>query len=203
VAYVVGLTGGIGSGKSTVLSMLAARGATVIDADAIVHELQRSGTPVFAAMIDGFGEEIVGADGELDRPKVASIVFGDPEKLKQLNAIVHPEVGKEVLRLLEGAGDEGIVVIDIPLLTENTRAERGLRSIVVVDVAPQTQLDRAVARGGDRADVEKRMASQADRETRLGLADHVVNNDGTLDALEAQVDELWTKLQAEAEAART
>ncbi|MEX2394535.1 MAG: dephospho-CoA kinase [Actinomycetota bacterium] len=198
MAHVVGLTGGIGSGKSTVLAMLAERGATVIDADAIVHELQRSGTDVFKAMVSTFGDEIVGPDGELDRPKVASIVFNDPEQLKQLNAIVHPEVGKVVLERLASAGEHGIVVIDIPLLTENTRAERGLRSVVVVDVSPSTQVERAVARGGDRPDVESRIASQASREDRLQLADHVIDNEGSLSGLQRQVDELWSKLVAEA-----
>jgi dephospho-CoA kinase len=197
MAYVVGLTGGIGSGKSTVLQMLADRGATAIDADAIVHELQRSGTEVFEAMVNEFGTDIVGPDGELDRPRVASIVFGDPEKLKKLNEIVHPAVGKVVLQRLADAAD-GVVVIDIPLLTENTRAERGLREVIVVDVSPQTQLERAVARGGDPEDVRSRIASQARREDRLVLADYVIDNEGSLEALEKQVDEVWRELQEKA-----
>jgi dephospho-CoA kinase len=198
VAYVVGLTGGIGSGKSTVLALLEKRGAVVIDADAIVHELQRSGTGVFAAMVDAFGDEIVAPEGSLDRKKVASIVFSDPEKLKRLNDIVHPEVGREVLERLELAGEHGIVVIDIPLLTENTRAERGLQRVVVVDVSPNTQVRRAVARGADAEDVKARMASQASREARLALADHVIDNEGTLASLEEQVDGLWDSLLEEA-----
>lgn len=200
MAYVVGLTGGIGSGKSTVLAMLERRGATVIDADAIVHELQRPGTDVFAAMVEAFGEEIVAPEGTLDRKKVASIVFSDPEKLKQLNAIVHPEVGREVLERLERAGEDGIAVIDIPLLTENTRAERGLQKIIVVDVSPQTQVERAVARGSVAEDVRARMASQATREQRLALADHVLDNEGSVEALEKQVDELWQTLLLESRA---
>jgi dephospho-CoA kinase len=194
MAYVVGLTGGIGAGKSTVLDMLAKRGAVVIDADAIVHDEQRAGKPVFNAMVEAFGPEIVGPDGELDRPKVASIVFNDPEKLKQLNAITHPAVGKEVLRRLTEAGEDGIVVIDIPLLTENTRSERGLQAVIVVDVHPDTQLDRAVTRGADADDAKKRMAAQATRDERLTLADHVLDNEGSLEALEKQVDELWERL---------
>ena len=200
MAYVVGLTGGIGSGKSTVLSLLEKRGATVIDADAIVHDLQRPGTEVFAKMVEAFGDGIVAANGTLDRKKVASIVFSDAEKLKQLNGIVHPEVGREVLERLERAGEGGIVVIDIPLLTENTRAERGLQKVIVVDVSPATQVARAVARGADAADVEARMASQASREERLALADHVVNNEGSLEALSDQVDQLWQTLLEEAKA---
>jgi dephospho-CoA kinase len=200
VAYVVGLTGGIGSGKSTVLSLLAKRGATVIDADVIVHESQRAGMPVFNEMVEAFGPGIVGPGGELDRKKVAAIVFGDEEKLKQLNAIVHPEVGREVLSRLESAGDDGVVVIDIPLLTENTRAERGLQHVVVVDVSPQTQLRRAVARGASAEDVQARMASQATREERLALADHVIDNEGSIEQLERQVGELWQTLLEAAKA---
>jgi len=194
MAYVVGLTGGIGSGKSTVLAMLSARGAIVIDADSIVHDLQRAGEPVFDAMVEAFGSEIVGSDGELDRPKVASIVFNDAEQLKRLNAIVHPAVGTEVLRLLGTAGESDVVVIDIPLLTENTRAERGLREVIVVDVPVETQVSRAVARGGVEDDVRARIASQASRDDRLALADRVLDNSGGLDELERQVDVLWKEL---------
>jgi dephospho-CoA kinase len=200
MAYVVGLTGGIGSGKSTVLAMLSKRGAIVVDADAIVHELQRSGEPVFDEMVEAFGPEIIGPDGELDRPKVASIVFNDPEQLKRLQAITHPAVGKEVLRLLGEAGEHDVVVIDIPLMTETSRAERGLKDIIVVDVDPKTQVVRASARGGDPDDVRQRMAAQATREDRLKLADHVLNNEGTIEDLERQVDELWAELLEKAKA---
>ncbi len=203
MAYIVGLTGGIGSGKSTVLAMLAEHGATVIDADAIVHELQRPGTEVFDAMVAAFGDGIVASDGTLDRPAVADIVFNDEDKLKELNAIVHPAVGKEVLERLQSAGEEGIVVIDIPLLTENTRAERGLQEVVVVDVAPETQVARAVGRGNDEADVRSRMAKQATREERLALADRVIDNEGTIEHLRLQVDRLWDDLVAAAKAVRT
>jgi dephospho-CoA kinase len=198
MAYVVGLTGGIGSGKSTVLAMLAEHGAIVIDADAIVHELQRAGEPVFDAMVAEFGPEIVGADGELDRPKVAEIAFATPERTKRLNDIVHPAVGKAVLEKLASAGEDDVVVIDIPLLTENTRAERGLQKVIVVDVTPDTQLERAVARGGAPDDVRARMSRQASREDRLKLADHVLDNEGSVEMLEKQVDELWVELKKQA-----
>lgn len=198
MAYVVGLTGGIGSGKSTVLEMLQRRGAIVIDADAIVHELQRPGTEVFDAMVEAFGEGIVAPDGTLDRPVVAAIVFNDESELERLNEIVHPAVGKEVLERLAAAGQDAIVVIDIPLLTENTRKERRLEKVIVVDVSPETQVERAVARGASESDVRARIASQATRHERLALADHVIDNEGSLEALEAQVDELWSKLSAEA-----
>lgn len=198
MAYIVGLTGGIGSGKSTVCRMLAEHGATIIDADAIVHELQRAGTEVFDAMVAEFGDGIVGADGELDRPKVGSIVFNDEEQRKKLEAIVHPAVGKEVLERISKAGEDGIVIVDIPLLHENTRAERGLRSVIVVDAPVETQVERAVARGGVEDDVRNRVAAQSTREGRLSLADHVLDNSGSVDALQTQVDALWEKLLAEA-----
>jgi dephospho-CoA kinase len=199
VAYIVGLTGGIGSGKSTVLAMLASRGAIVIDADAIVHELQRSGSEVFDAMVAAFGPEIVGADGELDRPKVSSIVFSDPEQLKLLNSIVHPAVGKEILERLGNAGEDDVVVIDIPLLTENTRAERGLQKVIVVDVPEEVQVQRAVARGGQtESDIRARMAKQASREDRRAMADIVIDNAGSLADLEPQVDALWKELASDA-----
>ena len=201
MAYVVGLTGGIGSGKSTALSMLAERGAVVIDADAIVHDLQRSGEPVFDAMVEEFGQQIVGPDGELDRPKVAQVAFSDEAKTKKLNEIVHPAVGKVVLERLAAASTDDIVVIDIPLLTENTRAERGLQKVIVVDVSPQTQLDRAVARGAKPEDVRARMAAQSSREERLKLADHVLDNEGDVASLEKQVAELWETLLREAKEA--
>lgn len=196
--YIVGLTGGIGSGKSTVLEMLAARGAIVIDADVIVHELQRAGEPVFDAMVEEFGAEIVGDDGELDRPRVAEIAFADPAKTKRLNEIVHPAVGKVVLSKLASAGENDVVVIDIPLLTETTRAERGLQKVIVVDVAPKTQFERAVARGSNPDDVRARMKAQATRADRLMLADVVLDNEESLEALEKQVDELWAELRREA-----
>lgn len=200
MAYVVGLTGGIGSGKSTVLAMLAEHGATVIDADAIVHDLQRPGTEVFDAMVEAFGEGILAADGTLDRAAVAAIVFNDADQLQRLNAIVHPAVGTEILQRLEAAGEHGVVVIDIPLLTENTRAERGLQRVIVVDVSPQTQVERAVARGGEEADVRARMAKQSTRDERLAMADHVIDNEGTLERLRRQVDALWTELEEAARA---
>jgi dephospho-CoA kinase len=199
VAYIVGLTGGIGSGKSTVLAMLAKRGAIVIDADAIVHELQEPGTEVFQKMVDVFGDEIVGPDGRLDRPKVAALVFSDEAKRKQLNEIVHPAVGVVVAERLANA-DDSIVVIDVPLMAESPpRPERTYREVIVVDAIPEKQLARLIDRGMDEDDAKARMAAQAERDERLKLADHVIDNNGDFADLERQVDELWSKLEAAAE----
>ncbi len=198
MAYIVGLTGGIGSGKSTVLAMLAERGAIVIDADAIVHELQEPGTEVFQKMVEAFGEDIVGPDGRLDRPKVASIVFSDEASRKQLNEIVHPAVGTVVAERMANAGDS-IVVIDVPLMAESPpRPERTYRDVIVVDASPETQLERLTGRGMDESDAKARMAAQASREDRLKIADHVIDNNGDIQSLGRQVDELWAKLEAAA-----
>jgi dephospho-CoA kinase len=195
VAYLVGLTGGIGSGKSTVCALLAARGAIVVDADAIVHELQEPGTDVFNDMVQAFGPDIIGPDGRLDRPKVAAVVFSDEDKRKQLNDIVHPRVGEVVAERLASAGPEDIVVIDVPLMAESQRSGRTYGTVIVVDAKSKTQLERLVARGMDADDARSRMAAQASREDRLKLADHVVSNDGSPEDLERQVDELWPKLK--------
>ncbi len=195
MAYVVGLTGGIGSGKSTVSAMLAARGAIVIDADAIVHELQRSGTDVFNEMVDALGAEIVGADGELDRPKVASIVFGDPEKRGLLTSIVWPRVGERVIAALAEAPDDAIVILDVPLMAETPHgSRRNAQKVIVVDASRESQLRHLADKGVTREQAESRMAAQASREERLGIADHVIDNDGSLEELQRQVNELWTKL---------
>ena len=189
---VVGLTGGIGSGKSTVSTLLAAKGAVVVDADAITRELQEPGTPVFVAMVERFGPGIVGPDGGLDRPAVADIVFGDPEALKDLNAIVHPAVGAEImLRMAELADGDAIVVLDVPLMVESKNAYP-VAGLLVVDVDPELAVRRLVEQRGMREpDVRARMARQATREERLERADFVIHNDGGLDDLTAQVDAAW------------
>lgn len=188
---VVGLTGGIGSGKSTVAALLAERGAVVVDADAITRELQAPGTPVFQAMVDRFGPGIV-ADGQLDRGAVADIVFSDPQALADLNAIVHPAVGAEIVRRMEAlAGTDELVVLDVPLMVES---ERGYPAagLVVVDVDPEVAVRRLVEHRGMReADVRARMASQASRAERLARSDRVIDNSGTLDDVRRQVDDVW------------
>jgi dephospho-CoA kinase len=191
----IGLTGGIGSGKSTVSARLAHHGATVIDADAITRELQQPGTDVFDAMVERFGDAIVAPDGTLDRQAVADIVFGDPAALADLNAIVHPAVGAEIARRLEVAAvaGGGVVVLDVPLLVETGRDDMAM--LVVVDVDPEVAVRRLVRRRGMREeDVRARMARQAPREERLAKADHVLDNSGALEDLHAQVDALWARL---------
>lgn len=187
----VGLTGGIGSGKSTVSAMLARRGAVIIDADALTHELQRSGTPVFEAIVDRFGTGIVTPEGELDRPALAALVFGDPDELADLNAIVHPAVGAEIMtRMAAEADTDHVVVLDVPLLVESGRSD--MAGLVVVDVATDLAIERlAGQRGVSKADARARMSRQASREARLAVADRVVDNNGTREDLERQVEALW------------
>lgn len=193
----VGLTGGIGSGKSTVSGHLAERGAVVIDADAIVKELQQPGQPVLAAMVERFGDGILAEDGSLNRPAVAEIVFGDADALKDLNGIVHPAVNTEIRRRIEDAAavDGSIVVLDIPLLAEAVQAGRAtypLSGMLVVDVPVETQVERLVAhRGFDAEDARRRIDAQISREDRLALADRVVDNSGTPAQLADGVGELW------------
>ncbi|MEN9804768.1 MAG: dephospho-CoA kinase [Actinomycetota bacterium] len=187
----VGLTGGIGSGKSTVSERLARRGAVILDADAITREVQQPGSPLLTELANAFGARVLADDGSLDRAAVAKIVFEDPEALKKLNAIVHPAVGREMnARILAERTTDHVVVLDIPLLTENPR--EGLQGRIVVDVPVETQLERLVAhRGFDEADARARIARQATREDRLKTADFVIDNSGAPEALEAQIDRLW------------
>jgi dephospho-CoA kinase len=192
----IGLTGGIGSGKSTVSALLAAHGAVVIDADAITREVQEPGTKVFAAMVERFGDGIVAPDGRLDRQAVADIVFTDPGALRDLTDIVHPAVGAEIARRLEEQqGTDHVVILDVPLLVESGRDD--LVALVVVDVDPEVAVQRLVGQRGMREeDARARMANQVSREDRLAKADHVIDNSGSLDDLTARVAELWPRLAA-------
>jgi dephospho-CoA kinase len=187
----IGLTGGIGSGKSTVSAALAARGAVVIDADAIVHELQAPGQPVLAAMVERFGTEILDEAGALRRQVVADIVFGDPAALADLGMIVHPAVHAEIeARLAAEVGTDHVVILDVPLLVESGRSD--MAGMIVVDVDPELAIARLVEhRGFSEADARARVARQASREERRARADVVLDNAGTLDELLAQVDDAW------------
>ena len=187
----IGLTGGIGAGKSTVSAALADRGAVVIDADLITRELQEPGQPVLDAMVARFGEGIVDADGRLRRQAVADIVFNDPEALSDLNGIVHPAVGAEIAaRLGREAGTDHVVILDVPLLVESGRDD--LAALLVVDVDPELAVRRLVEhRGFDEADARARMSRQASREDRLAKADFVVRNDGSRADLDAEIDKAW------------
>ena len=186
----VGLTGGIGSGKSTVSLMLADRGAIIIDGDAIARALQRSGTAVFASMVERFGD-VVGIDGELDRAKIATLVFSDAQALTDLNKIVHPAIGVEMLRRISELKDtDAIVILDFPLLAESPR--KGLSGVIVVDVNTQLAIERVVRdRGMKASDVQARIDKQASREDRLAIADLVIDNSGSFEDLVRQVDAAW------------
>ena len=192
----VGLTGGIGSGKSTISSLLEGKGAIIIDADAIVREVQLPGSPVLTELAEKFGTSVLATDGSLDRQAVANIVFTDPDALKALNAIVHPAVGKEMnRRMIEQRTTDHVVVLDIPLLTENPR--EGLQGKIVVDVPVEVQVERLVKfRGFDEADARARISRQATREQRLATADFVVDNSGDLADLQPQIDKLWQWLNS-------
>ena len=189
---VIGLTGGIGSGKSTVSALLAARGAVVVDADAIVRDVQQPGTPVFDAMVERFGPGMVAADGTLDRAAVADLVFSDTDALADLNAIVHPAVGAEIVRRLQELEEtDEVVILDVPLMVESKNAYP-VAGLLVVDVDPEVALERLVAHRGMREDdVRARMGRQASRDERVARADRVIDNSGTPDDLVAQVDAAW------------
>ncbi|MEU8139588.1 dephospho-CoA kinase [Streptodolium elevatio] len=193
----VGLTGGIGSGKSEVSRRLAAYGAVVVDSDLIAREVVEPGTPGLAALVAEFGADILAADGTLDRPKLGSLVFADKDRLAALNAIVHPLVGARADELRAAAAEDAVLVNDVPLLAEN-RLEKLYDLVVVVDASPETQLDRLVRlRGMTAQDARNRMAAQATRADRLAIADVVVDNDGPIEALEPQLRALWERLTGE------
>jgi dephospho-CoA kinase len=198
----VGLTGGIGSGKSEVSRRLAALGAVVIDADQVAREVVEPGTAGFDRVVEEFGRDVVRADGTLDREAIGRIVFADPDRLAALNAIVHPLVGDRIaarMAQVERDRPDAVVVYDVPLLVENDLAGR-YDVVVVVAAAPQTQLRRLVEqRGMSEADARARIAAQASLEAKLAVADIVVDNDGTLAALDARVKQVWADLVARAE----
>jgi dephospho-CoA kinase len=189
----VGLTGGVGSGKSTVARLLAEHGAVIIDADAIAREVVEPGTPGFAAVVEAFGSEMVGADDRLDRAKLAGIVFGDDEKRARLNAIVHPLVGQRTVELAAAAPPDAVVVYDIPLLVEGNMAT-GFELVVVVEADRDLRIARLGERGMAEQDARERMAAQASDEQRRAVADVVVENNASLDDLKSAVDELWELL---------
>lgn len=194
----VGLTGGIGAGKSEVARLLVSYGAVLVDADLIAREVVAPGTEGLAAVVAEFGTDVLTPDGALDRPRLGAIVFTDEERRKALNAIVHPLVARRSALLQQAAGEDAIVVHDVPLLAENGLAPR-YDAVIVVDASPATQLDRLVRlRGMTEEEARARMAAQATREERLAVADVVIDNDGPLPALEPQVRAAWHTLTASA-----
>jgi dephospho-CoA kinase len=212
VTRVVGLTGGIGTGKSTVAELLRGLGAVVIDADAIVHELQAAGTPLLARIREAFGEGILRPDGALDRAALGKLVFSDPAARKRLNDLVHPAVGAEMGRRLAAARDAGaaLIVLDIPLLLEGraARARGEVRGPTASDLAPEVilvyareeqQIERQVARDGATPDhARQRVAAQMPIEEKRRLADHVIDNSGALADTERQVKALYEALTRDA-----
>jgi dephospho-CoA kinase len=189
----VGLTGGIGSGKSTVAEMLRARGAVVIDSDVLAREVVEPGTPGFDAVRTAFGSDVV-SEGRLDRTTLAAIVFADPDRRAVLEAIVHPEVARRAAEIVAAhAGTDAVVVLDSPLLIETGR-HRDVELVIVVSAEPETQIGRLVARGMDEADARARLAAQMPLAEKAEVADVVLDNEGSLEDLEGQVDRLWADL---------
>ena len=194
----MGLTGGIGSGKSAVSARLAARGALVIDSDVLAREVVAAGTDGLAEVVKAFGDDVLAPDGELDRPAVGRIVFGDEAARRTLEAIIHPRVRARAAELEAAAPADAVVVHDIPLLVETGQVDR-FDVVLVVDVPVDVQLERLTTqRGMTEAEAKQRIASQASREDRLAVAGLVVDNSGTLDDLDRRIAEVWDGLQARA-----
>jgi len=193
----VGVTGGIGSGKSTVARMLVERGAVVIDADAIAREVVEPGKPALAALVEAFGPEILQADGSLDRAGLAERAFVTPETRKQLEGITWPAIGEEFFRQVAAAPPDGIVVHDVPLLVEGTRRD-DYGVVIVVEAPKEIRLARLEERGVARDDAERRMEHQATDEQRRAVATWVIDNSADHAHLEKQVDEIWPELEKKA-----
>ncbi|MEU1814332.1 dephospho-CoA kinase [Streptomyces roseifaciens] len=191
----VGLTGGIGAGKSEVSRLLASYGAVIVDSDRIAREVVEPGTPGLAAVVAEFGEAVLTPEGALDRPRLGAVVFADPDRLAALNAIVHPLVRARSAELEAAAAPDAVVVHDVPLLAENGLAPL-YDLVLVVDAGTETRLDRLVRlRGMTPDEARARMAAQATREDRLAVADVVIDNDGPVEALRHQVEKVWDELR--------
>ena len=192
----VGLTGGVASGKSTVSAILAELGAVVIDADLLAREVVAPGTEGLAAVVEEFGADVLGADGGLDRPRLGALVFGDPERRRALEAIIHPRVRARAAEIEAAAPADAVVVHDIPLLAETGQAA-SFEAVVVVDVPVEVQVDRMVRiRGMSEAGARARIRAQADRDARLAIATYVVENTGDLDELRARVEEVYRTIES-------
>lgn len=189
----IGLTGGIGAGKSTVGAAFARRGAIVVDADALAREAVAPGTPGLAQVVAEFGRDVLLPDGSLDRAAMAGLVFSDAAALARLNAIVHPRVAAASQALIEAADPDAVVVYDVPLLVENGLAD-GFDLVVVVEAPQDVRRARLLDRGMQGTDVDARMAVQATDEQRRAVADFVIDNGGDPAATEAQVAAVWQQL---------
>jgi dephospho-CoA kinase len=188
----IGLTGGIGSGKSTVAALLAEHGAVNVDADRIAREVVEAGTPGLAAVVAEFGEQVLAADGSLDRPTLAAVVFADPAARARLDAVVHPLVRVRAAELVAAAPPDAVVVQDVPLLVETGQAA-SYDLVLVVRADVEERVRRLVGRGLTAEDARARIASQATDEQRAAVADVVISNDGGRDDLAAQVDRFWAE----------
>ena len=197
----IGLTGGIGSGKSAVAERLAALGAVVLDGDKAARAVVEPGTPGLAMIVESFGPGVLRPDGSLDRARLAGIVFSDETARGKLNAITHPLIHRHIRAGEEAAvkagGPDTIIVHDIPLLAEGQRSA-GFDVVIVVDVPPELQVSRLAGRGMPEDQARARMAAQATREQRLAIADIVIDNSGPLDDLDRRVGEVWTELVSRA-----
>ena len=191
----MGLTGGIGAGKSTVARMLATRGAVVVDSDALAREVVAPGTPGLAEIVETFGPGVLQADGSLDRPGLGRIVFNDPDALRRLEQITHPRIQAESARLIADAeaGGAPVVIHDIPLMVESG-AQATFESVIVVEAPDALRLDRLEQRGLPREQALERMKAQATNEQRRAAATYLIINDGTEAELSARVDEVWRAL---------
>ena len=188
----IGLTGGIGSGKSTVAGLLAARGARIVDADRIAREVVEPGTPGLEAVVAAFGQEVLSPEGALDRPALAAVVFADPDARHRLDGIVHPLVRARATDLVAAAPPDAVVVQDVPLLVETGQAG-SYDLVLVVEADLDTRVRRLVGRGLAEEDARARIAAQASDEQRRAVADVVLDNSGSVEDLEAQVDRFWAE----------
>jgi dephospho-CoA kinase len=192
----VGLTGGIGAGKSTVAERLRVRGAVIIDADEVARAVVEPGEPAFDALVERFGSDIIGPDGRLDRAALAKLAFADDTARTALDEITHPAIGTEFTRRMMRAPADAIVVCDVPLLVESdSAATRGYEAVIVVEAPRELRLKRLEQRGVERADAEARMAAQATDAQRREVATYVIDNAGDPATLDAQVDEVWADLE--------
>jgi dephospho-CoA kinase len=191
----VGLTGGIGSGKSTVSELLRQKGAVIVDADEVARAVVEPGEPALAALVERFGPGILDGDGRLDRPALAAIAFADDDGRKALGDITWPAIGEEFERRIRQAPDGAIVVCDVPLLVESkAAAARPYIAVVVVEAPLDLRLDRLEVRGVPRDDAQRRIAAQATDEERRAVATHLIDNGGDVDSLSRQVDDVWVDL---------